>query len=138
MKKFILLLSIFILCSSNSISEEIFVLNFSKSKKNKNYIFKAINKEKKEVQSCEWNVILNKKQIEKLKTSLKLLIKDNQKEDENHLYKIIRKRNEIKLLLKDSKCTAEHKLYYFQKDCNRKFVMKMKVIEFKKLLNNLN
>ena len=146
MKKFILLLSIFILCSSNTISEEIFVLNFSKSnfkkfiviKKNEQYIFKAKNKEKKDMQSCKWIVSLNKKQIKKLKTSLKLLIIDNQKESENHIYKLIRKKNEIKLLLKKSKCTAEHKLSYFQKDCNRNFVMKMKTNEFERLLNSLN
>ena len=150
MKRFILLLSIFIFCASNSISQElkqeIFVLDFSPSnskkfivlERNNQYIFKAINKEKREVQRCKWNVTLNKKQIENFKNSLELLIENNKNEDETHLYKLIRKKDEIKLLFKNSKCSAEHKLYYFQKDCNRNFVIKMKVIECKRLLYNLN
>ena len=150
MKRLILLLSIIIFCSSNSISQEleqkIFVLDFTKSnskkfiviKKNNQYIFKAINKEKREVQSCEWKITLNNQQLEKLKNSLELLIANNEKEDENHLYKLIRKKDEIKFLFKNSKCLAKHKIYYFQKDCNRNFVIKMKVIEGERLLYNLN
>ena len=150
MKRLVLLLSIIIFYSSNSISQdleqEIFVLDFSKSNSkkfivleiNNQYIFKAINKEKKEVQSCEWKKALNIQQIEKLKNSLELLIENNEKEDENHLYKLIRKKDEIKFLFKNSKCLAKHKIYYFQKDCNRNFVMKMKIIEIEKLLYNLN
>ena len=150
MKRLLLLLSIIIFCSSNSISQEleqkIFVLDFTKSnskkfivlEKNNQYIFKAINKEKREIQRCKWNVTLNKKQIEDFKNSLELLIENNENEDESRLYKLIRKKDEIKLLFKNSKCSAEHKLYYFQKDCNRNFVMKMKIIEFKRLLYNLN
>ena len=150
MKRLVLLLSIIIFYSSNSISQdleqEIFVLDFSKSnskkfiilENNNQYIFKAINKEKKEIQSCEWKMTLNIQQIEKLKNSLELLIENNEKEDEDHLYKLTRKKDEIKLLFKNSKCSAEHKMYYFQKDCNRNFVVKMKVIECEKLLSNLN
>ena len=104
MKRLVLLLSIIIFYSSNSISQdleqEIFVLDFSKSnskkiivlERNDQYIFKAFNKEKKEVQSCEWNVTLNSQQIEKLKNYLELLIENNKKEDDDHLYKLIRKK----------------------------------------------
>lgn len=150
MKRLILLLSIIIFCVSNLISQElkqkIFVLDFTKSnskkfivlERNNQYIFKSINKEKREVQRCEWNVTLNKKQIENFKNSLELLIENNENEDDAPLYKLTRKKDEIKLLFKNSKCSAEHKLYYFQKDCNRNFVMKMKIIEFEKLLYNLN
>ena len=150
MKRLILLLSIIIFCVSNSISQElkqeIFVLDFSQSnskkfivlERNNQYIFKAINKEKREIHRCKWNVTLNKKQIEDFKNSLELLIENNEKEDEDYLYKLIRKKDEIKLLFKNSKCSAEHKLYYFQKDCNRNFVIKMKVIEGERLLYNLN
>ena len=150
MKRLILLLSIIIFCVSNSISQElkqkIFVLDFTKSnskkfivlERNNQYIFKAINKEKREVQRCKWNITLNKKQIENFKNSLELLIENNDNEDEDRLYKLTRKKDEIKLSFKNSKCSAEHKLYYFQKDCNRNFVMKMKIIEFEKLLYNLN
>ena len=150
MKRFILLLSMFVFYSSSLISQElkqeIFVLDFSKSnskkfivlKINNQYIFKAINKEKKEIQSCEWKMTLNIQQIEKLKNSLELLIENNEKENENHLYKLIRKKDEVRLLFKNSKCLAKHKIYYFQKDCNRNFVMKMKIIEIEKLLYNLN
>lgn len=150
MKRLILLLSIIIFCVSNLISQElkqkIFVLDFTKSnskkfivlERNNQYIFKSINKEKREVQRCKWNVTLNKKQIENFKNSLELLIENNENEDDAPLYKLTRKKDEIKLLFKNSKCSAEHKLYYFQKDCNRNFVMKMKIIEFEKLLYNLN
>ena len=150
MKRLLLLLSIIILCSSNSISQEleqeIFVLDFSKSnskkfivlKINNQYIFKAFNKENKEVQRCKWKITLNNKQIKELQKSLELLLENHKKEDESHLYELIRKKDEIKLLFKNSKCLAEHKLYYFQKDCNKDFVMKMKVIEVEKLLYNLN
>jgi len=143
-------MSILIYCSSNLISqeikEEIFFLNFSKSnskkfivlKKNNQYIFKAINKEGTEVQSCKWKIILNEQQIDKLENSIVLLIENKSKEEENHLYKLTRKKDEIKLIFKNSKCSAKHKLYYFQKDCNRNFVMKMKIIEVEKLLYNLN
>ena len=150
MKRFTLLMSIFIYCSSNltsqEIKEEIFFLNFSKSnskkfivlKKNNQYVFKAINKEAKEVQSCKWRTTLNKQQIEKLENSIVLLIENKSKEEENHLYKLTRKKDEIKLIFKNSKCSAKHKLYYFQKDCNRNFIMKIKIIEAKKLLYNLD
>ena len=150
MKRFTLLMSILIYCSSNLISqeikEEIFFLNFSKSnskkfivlKRNNQYIFKAINKEGTEVQSCQWKTTLNEQQIEKLENSIVLLIENKKKEEENHLYKLTRKKDEIKLIFKNPKCSAKHKLYYFQKDCNRNFVMKMKIIEVEKLLYNLN
>ena len=46
--------------------------------------------------------------------------------------------DEIKLIFKNSKCSDKHKLHYFQKDCNRNFVIEMKVIECEKLLYNLN
>ena len=149
MKRLLLLLSIIILCSSNSISQEleqeIFSLNFSKSNSKKfivleindQYIFKAFNKENKEVQRCKWKLTLNNRHIEELQKSLELLLENDEKEDETRLYKLIRKKDEIKLLFKNSKCSAEHKTYYFQKDCNRNFVMKMKIIEFERLLYNL-
>jgi len=149
MKRFTLLMSILIYCSSNLISqeikEEIFFLNFSKSnskkfivlKKNNQYIFKATNKEGEEVQSCKWRKTLNKQQVEKIKNSIILLIENKQKED-NHLYKLTRKKDEIKLTFKHSRCSAKHKLHYFQKDCNRNFIMKMKITEAKKLLYSLN
>ena len=125
MKIFTLLLSIFICSTSNLIAQEIFALNFSKSnskkftviKKGKQYFFKAQNKENKEVQSCKWTATLNKKEIEKLKESLLLLINNNHKKDINNIYEVFRKKDEIKLLLKDSQCKAKHKLYYFQKHC---------------------
>ena len=150
MKRFILLLSIFVFYSSSLISQdlkqEIFVLDFSKSnskkfivlKKYNQYILKAINKEKREVQSCKLRTTLNEKQIEKLENSIVLLIENKKKKEENHLYKLTRKRDEIELLFKDSKCSAKHKLYYFQKDCNRNFIIKMKIIEAKKLLSNFH
>ena len=150
MKRLLLLLSIIIFCSSNSISQEleqeIFVLDFSKSNSKKfivleindQYIFKAFNKENKEVQRCKWKITLNNKQIKELQKSLELLLENHKKEDESHLYELIRKKDAIKLLFKNSKCSAEHKTYYFQKDCNRNFVIKMKAIEFEKLLYNLN
>ena len=143
-------MSILIYCSSNLISQqiegEIFSRNFSKSnskkfivlKKNNQYVFKAINKEGKEVQSCKWKKTLNEKQIEKLENSIVLLIENKKKKEENHLYKLTRKRGEIEFIFKDSKCSAKHKLHYFQKDCNRNFIMRMKIIEAKKLLSNLH
>ena len=150
MKRFTLLMTILIYFSSNLISqeikEEIFFLNFSKSnskkfivlKKNNQYVFKAINKEGKEVQSCKWRTTLNKQQVKKLENSIILLIEKKEKEEDNHLYKLTRKKDEIKLTFKNSKCSAKHKLHYFQKDCNRNFIMKMKIIEAKKLLYSLN
>ena len=90
------------------------------------------------MQSCKWRTTLNKQQVEKLENSLILLIENKQKEEDNHLYKITRKKDEIKLTFKNSKCSAKHKLHYFQKDCNRNFIMKMKIIEAKKLLYSLN
>ena len=71
MKRLLLLLSIIIFCSSNSMSQEleqeIFVLDFSKSNSKKfivleindQYIFKSFNKENKEVQRCKWKITLN-------------------------------------------------------------------------------
>ena len=150
MKRFTLLMSILIYCSSNLISqeikEEIFSLNFSKSnskkfivlKRNNQYVFKATNKEGAEVQSCKWKKTLHEKQIEKLENSIVLLIENKKKKAENHLYKLTRKKDEIEVLFKNSKCSAKHKLHYFQKDCNRNFIMKMKIIEAKKLLYSLN
>ena len=150
MKRLLLLLSIIILCSSNSISQEleqeIFVLDFSKSNSKKfivleindQYIFKAINKEKREVQRCKWKIILNNKQIKELQKSLELLLENDKKKYKSHLYELIRQKDDIKLLFKNSKCSSEHKKYYFQKDCNRNFVIKMKAIEFERLLYNLN
>ena len=143
MKRLLLLLSIIIFCSSNSISQEleqeIFVLDFSKSNSKKfivleindQYIFKAFNKENKEVQRCKWKITLNNRHIEELQKSLELLLENDEKEDETRLYKLIRKKDKIKLHFKNSKCTAKHKLYYFQKDCNRDFVIKMKIIRLK-------
>ena len=150
MKRFTLLMSILIYCSSNLISqeikEEIFSLNFSKYnskkfivlKRNNQYIFKSINKEGTEVQNCQWKTTLNEQQIKKLENSIVLLIENKKKKEENHLYKLTRKRDEIELFFKNSKCSAKHKLYYFQKDCNRNFIMKMKIIEAKKLLSNFH
>ena len=143
-------MTILVFFSSNLISqdmkEEIFFLKFSKSnskkfivlKKNNQYIFKSINKGGKEVQSCKWRTTLNKQQVEKLENSIILLIENKQKEVDNYLYKLTSKKDEIKLTFKNSKCSAKHKLHYFQKDCNRNFIMKMKTIEAKKLLYSLN
>jgi hypothetical protein len=77
MKRFTLLMSILIYCSSNLISQEIkkeiFSLNFSKYnskkfivlKRNNQYIFKSINKEGTEVQNCQWKTTLDEQQIKK-------------------------------------------------------------------------
>ena len=150
MKRLLLLLSIIIFCSSNSMSQEleqeIFVLDFSKSNSKKfivleindQYIFKSFNKENKEVQRCKWKITLNNKQIKELQKSLELLLENDKKEYESHLYELIRQKDDIKFIFKNSKCLSEHKKYYFQKDCNRNFVIKMKSIESERLLYNLN
>ena len=59
------------------------------------------------------------------------------KNSEGNFYKIIRQKDKIKLIFKNSKCTSEHKLYYFQKDCNKEFIMKMSITEYKKLIFSL-
>ena len=126
--------------------KEIFKVEFSEfnnkrlivtQNQNNNYIFSSYNKEKQDIQNCNWKVELDKKKILKLTHEIESVIENKTKISEGYFYKIFRKKDKIKLIFKNSKCTSEHKLYYFQKDCNKEFTMKMSITEYKKLIFSL-
>jgi len=149
MKKIILLLLISTLSNSFIFSQksgeiifnhEITSKNSKKIvviKNNGNYIFQLYNKENKNMQSCKWKIKLKKEQVNKLIIAIENSINNDKDNHENYLYKINRQKNTIKLTFIKSVCDAEHKLYYFQKDCNREFILKMSVSDFEKLISNL-
>ena len=146
------LLIIFILTISNIIfsqsknEELIYNVEFSKenskkftfSKYKEGFIFRAYNKKRKEIQTCKWEVKLNKNKTEKLFTEIKNVITDSNYSPNNYLFRIKQNKEEIKLIFKNSSCIAEHKLYYLQKDCNRSFTIKLKKQEFINLIKTIN
>ena len=149
MKKIILLLLISTLSNSFIFSQKSgeIIFNHEISSKNSkkivviknngNYIFQLYNKGNKNMQSCKWKIKLKKEQVNKLIIAIENSINNDKNNHENYLYKINRQKNTIKLTFIKSVCDAEHKLYYFQKDCNREFILKMSVSEFEKLISNL-
>lgn len=96
-----------------------------------------MKREREDIQKCKWKVELDKKKTLKLILELENVMENKTKNSEGNFYKIIRKKDKIKLIFKNSKCTSEHKLYYFQKDCNKEFIMKMSITEYKKLIFSL-
>lgn len=149
MKKLILLLLISTLSNSFIFSQKSAEIIFNHEitnknpkkivviKNNGNYIFQLYNKENKNIQSCKWKIKLKKEQVNKLIIAIENSINNDKNNHENYLYKINRQKNTIKLTFIKSVCDTEHKLYYFQKDCNREFILKMSVSEFEKLISNL-
>ena len=127
-------------------SKEIFKLEFSKlntkrllvtQNQNNNYVFKSYNKEKQDIQKCKWKVELNKNKILKLILEIENVMENKIKKSEGYFYKINRKKNKIIVIFKKSKCTSDHKIYYFQKDCNKEFIIKMNITECQKLIFSL-
>ena len=150
--KNLVLLILFILTIPNIIlsqsknEELLYSVEFSKenskkftfSKCKEGFIYRAYNKKKKEIQTCKWEVKLNKNKTEKLFTEIKNVLSNANYSSDNYLFKIKQNKDEIKLTFKNSSCTAEHKLYYLQKDCNRTFIIKLKKKEFKNIINTIN
>ena len=141
---FLFLITPFIVFTQNS--KEIFKLEFSKfntkrlivtQNQNNNYVFSSYNEEREDIQKCKWKVELDKKKTLKLILELENVMENKTKNSEGNFYKIIRQKDKIKLIFKNSKCTSEHKLYYFQKECNKEYIMKMSITEYKKLIFSL-
>ena len=135
-----------IILSQSKNEELLYSVEFSKehpkkftfSKYKEGFIFRAYNKKRKEIQTCKWEVKLNKNKTEKLFTEIENFLSNANYSSDNYLFKIKQSKDEIKLIFKNSNCTAEHKLYYLQKDCNRTFVIKLKKHEFKNIINTIN
>ena len=90
-------------------------------KKIDSYIFKAYNKKNSEVQSCEWIKNFTYEDLLKIKKLFSSL--DQYKKVENQLVKITNNKKGYKFLFKKSQCNVNHKFYYFQKDCNKDFIL---------------
>lgn len=110
---------------------------FIVSKYNEDFIFRTYNKKKKEVETCKWEVKINYTKTLKLITEIEQILSDPDYTSDNYLFNIKQNKKYIKLMFKNSSCISEHKLYYFQKDCDRSFIIKMKKEEFEQMLHNL-
>ena len=97
-----------------------------------------MKREREDIQKCKWKVELDKKKTLKLILELENVMENKTKNSEGNFYKIIRKNEKNKTDFQKIKLTSEHKLYYFQKDCNKEFIMKMSITEYKKFIYYIN